>query len=72
MRNFSLSLLKMLIANEGGRERKNIYRASLVGLSSKESTCQCRRHRFNPWSGKIPHIVQQLSLHAANTEAGGT
>ena len=26
-------------------------------LSSKESTCQCRRHRrhgFNPWVGKIP------------------
>ena len=23
-------------------------------LSGKESTCQCRRHRFNPWVGKIP------------------
>ena len=23
-------------------------------LSSKESTCQCRRHRFDPWVGKIP------------------
>ena len=23
-------------------------------LSAKESTCQCRRHRFNPWVGKIP------------------
>ena len=23
-------------------------------LSSKESTCQCRRRRFNPWVGKIP------------------
>ena len=26
------------------------------GASSKESTCQCRRHkrhRFNPWVGKI-------------------
>ena len=26
---------------------------SLV-LSRKEPTCQCRRHRFNPWVGKIP------------------
>ena len=23
-------------------------------LSGKESSCQCRRHRFNPWVGKIP------------------
>ena len=22
--------------------------------SGKESTCQCRRHRFDPWVGKIP------------------
>ena len=64
----------MLIAKEGGRERKKkyIYRASLVGLSGKESTCQCRKHRFSPWSGKIPHAVEQLSLHAATTEARGT
>ena len=30
-------------------------------LSGKESDCQCRRHRFNPWSGKIPHAVGRLS-----------
>ena len=23
-------------------------------LSGKETTCQCRRHRFDPWVGKIP------------------
>ena len=23
-------------------------------LSGKESTCQCKRHSFNPWVGKIP------------------
>ena len=23
-------------------------------LSDKESACQCRRYRFNPWVGKIP------------------
>ena len=26
-----------------------------------ESTCQCRRHGFDPWSGKIPHAAEQLS-----------
>ena len=33
-------------------------------LSGKESTCQCRRHRFDPGFGKIPHAVRskQLSL----------
>ena len=30
-------------------------------LSGKESACQCRRHRFDPWSGKIPHAVEQIS-----------
>ena len=24
-------------------------------LSGKESACQCRRHKFNPWSRKISH-----------------
>ena len=24
------------------------------GLSGKESACQCKRHRFDPWFGKIP------------------
>ena len=23
-------------------------------LTGKESACQCRRHRFDPWVGKIP------------------
>ena len=35
-------------------------RASLV-LRGKEFACQCRRHRFHPWSGKIPHAAKQLN-----------
>ena len=35
----------------------------------RESACQCRGHGFNPWSGKIPHVVGQLSLCTTNTEA---
>ena len=30
-------------------------------LSDKESACQCRRHRFHPWSGKIPRAPKQQS-----------
>ena len=25
-----------------------------IWLSDTESACQCRRHKFNPWIGKIP------------------
>ena len=37
-------------------------------LSGKEFTCQCRRHRFNPWSRKISHTMEQPSLWATITE----
>ena len=37
-------------------------------LSGKESTCECRRHGFDPWSRMIPHVAEQLSLHAATPE----
>ena len=30
-------------------------------FSGEESTCQCKGHVFDPWSGKIPHAVEQLS-----------
>ena len=36
---------------------QNWIRASQGGAIGKELTCQCRRHkrhRFNPWVGKIP------------------
>ena len=28
----------------------------------------CRSHGFNPWSGKTPHAVEQLSLCATTIE----
>ena len=37
-------------------------------LSGKESTSQCGKHRFDPWSLKIPHAEEQLSLCATITE----
>ena len=33
----------------------------LFWSSGEESTCQCRGHRFDPWSGKIPHAPGWLS-----------
>ena len=36
--------------------------------SGWESACQCRRHGFEPWSGKIPHAAEQLGPWATTTE----
>ena len=33
-----------------------------------ESTCQGRGHGFDPWSGKIPHAIEQQSPSTATTE----
>ena len=38
-------------------------------LSSKESVCQCRGHRFDPWSGKISHGAEQLSPRTTTTHS---
>ena len=37
-------------------------------LSGKELACQCRRFRFDSWSGKISHDSGQLSLCATTIE----
>ena len=39
-------------------------------FSGKESICQFRKHRFDPWSGKIPCVEDQLSPWATATEPG--
>ena len=36
--------------------------------SGWESACQCRGHGFEPWSGKIPHVTEQLGPWATVTE----
>ena len=45
---------------------------SLRGLpwwsSDWESACQFRAHRFNLWSGRIPHALRQVILHTATSE----
>ena len=38
-------------------------------LRSEESTCQCRKHRFDPWPKKIPHATKQLRPCATTTES---
>ena len=52
------------------KQAKHLWSVSMIkrqgrGLpwwfSDKQSACQGRRHRFHPWSGKIPHAMEQLS-----------
>ena len=37
-------------------------------LGGKESACQSRRHALDPWSRKIPHAPEQLTLCTAAIE----
>ena len=45
-----------------------IIKEKTAKKKKKESACQCRGHGFEPWSGKIPHAAEQLSLCATTTE----
>ena len=46
---------------------KSTHWASLV-LSGKETTCQCQRHGFHPWSRNIPLALGQLSSGTTTVE----
>ena len=39
-------------------------------LSGKEPACQCRRHRFNPWIGKILSVLLPGKSHGQRSLAG--
>ena len=45
------------------KHEKSIKRFSRLPwwLSGEEFTCQCRRHEFDLWSGKIPHAREHLN-----------
>ena len=63
-------MIKICIAQWGKWEWTptwNFVKTELQGvlpcwLSGKEAACQCRRQRFEPRSGKMPHAIGQLSL----------
>ena len=54
----------------GGLSNQKIWVQGLpLWHSHLESACQCREHGFEPWSGKIPHAVEQLSPCTTSTES---
>ena len=46
---------------------KTLRGTSLASPVVQELACQCREHRFDLWSGKIPHAWKQLSRWLAIT-----
>ena len=57
------------LLNQNRHPGKRSMQGASWWLSGKESTCQCRRHGYNPWSGKIPHGAGQLSPCTTTTAA---
>ena len=59
------------IIKKKGRELKSIkleMRDFPGGTVVKNHACQCRGHRYKPWSRNIPHAAEQLSPCATTTE----
>ena len=54
--------------NKEWNKKEMVFLGFPGGLSGKESACQSRRHRFDPWSGKIPYAEEQPSSYATTTE----
>ena len=50
-----------------GQSIKKFTRALLV-VQWLQFPCQCREHRCDPWSQKIPHALEQTSLCATTAE----
>ena len=49
-------------------QSKNKQKGLPWWCSGWESACQCRGHGFEPWSGEIPHAIEQLGPWATTTE----
>ena len=50
------------------KKKKNAPLGLPWWLTSRQFAWQCRRHRFNSWSGKLPYTKDQLSLSTTTIE----
>ena len=64
-KNVLIVMVPILINKDVFKPSYNDLKFAVWGLpccvSGKEFTCQCRRHRFDPWSTKIPHAAEHNS-----------
>ena len=60
------------LSHQGSPSKEVIQKIMDVGLpwclSRKESSCQCRSRGFDPWPGRIPQAVEQLSPYTTTIE----
>ena len=61
-------IVKLLETKAKENNLKSSQKGTSLVAQWLESICQCRGHGFDPWSGKIPHAAEQLSLCATTTE----
>ena len=65
-----LSLLALASLFDYLKKKKYTISDFHGGTVDKNFACPCRGHRFDPWSGKIPHAMKQLSLFAELLKPG--
>ena len=69
---WALQIGAATIENSTEISKKKVPNRTPRGLpcwpSSKESTCECRRHGFDPWSGKISHGAEKEGLCTTSME----
>ena len=61
-------LFGRLFKNHQGFPGGSVVKKKKKEERKKKSTCQGRRHEFNPYFGKIPHAMKQLSPCTTTTE----
>ena len=70
--NFCSSWIKLSVSQPIMTPASSFKNVPMWGLpwwrSGWESACQCRGRGFEPWSGRIPHAVEQLGPWATTTE----
>ena len=52
-----------------GHHKLSYYEDFFGGTVVKNPPANAGGHRFNPWSGKIPHATEQLSLCVTTIES---
>ena len=65
---FNFLTLKYLFTSNNNIHLKRKLEELPWWRSGWESACQCREHRFEPWSRKFPPAAEQLGPWATTTE----
>ena len=55
-------IISGLLTTQNHQGSQKIHRRASLVAQSLRIRLPCRRHGVNPWSGKIPHALEQLSM----------